>query len=946
MAVKENAQETQADPRSETGRNAVVDLFTNFKENTLFKSPLVSDSYRQPYSIDDLWQKTGDYSIYERMCVDDQVSVCLRLKKDLVLGEGGHFVAEDDGQEEIVEDLQQAFFEEYEGDFAGDLEEILTSYEFGFSITEKVFHQREGGFLGPKFLRTRHPNSWRLYQDDTGKVTKYEQVTSKGNLNINPKSIIHMINDPRFQNPYGTSDLRSAYYAYVAKTEAIKYLAIFLEKAASPIPVGRYDKNAPQSAVDKLFDILKRFQTKTAITIPKDIEVEFLEAKNTGEAYVKAIHLFNMFIGRALFIPDLVGFTGSETGGGSLALGKEQMNLFFMHIYRRRAALENIINRQLVQPQVVYNYGNVAKYPKFRFRPLDDMKAVELAKIWLDAVKGKTFQANEEEINHFRKLVKFPEGEVVFAAPAPNPLDPNSPPPNGEDESEDEGGDEGAEDVSEDGAQELEEAEPKTFGGPGSGPRPGKGSKEKSAKEKKGSSKSAEPSEEETKAIGTYTGSLSSAMIAADSNPDGADEFVKSRNQVLNNYLDRAPKFEGDLHRGISVEKKEVQAVLDKYKPGDTVSLEAKQSWTKDPKAVKDRLTSLANNQKEPTSIMFEYPKSKAGVDVSKHSRFPEEAEVLMPKGSAYRVKEVVKEKSGYRIVMEHAEPKKNSARFIDSETVSNFAKAYNYPEGDYHKKVDFKAVENKLNDYDASVMNDTRPVVKKMLRDLLDQIERKKILSTQNVERIDTLDLKYKKELKQILKASFTQLYKDAQSQAASEILKSDFARKGVSNQKFLDVIESETFNFVGDYEYGILKKVRTELVAAIKDGKPLSAVTDVLDRDLSKLTQVQLERFARTKHTEVMNTARVEFFQDSGVIAGYQYSAILDDVTTNICGALHGKKFAAGDEPIPPLHFNCRSVLIPITKYEEFKPTETIRGQAPGEFIEENKGEGFATK
>lgn len=727
----------QAEPRSESGRNVVVDLFTNFKENTLFKSPLVSDSYRAPYSIDDLWQKTGDYSIYERMCVDDQVSVCLRLKKDLVLGEGGHFVAEDEGQEEIVEDLQQAFFEEYEGDFAGDLEEILTSYEFGFSITEKVFHQREGGFLGPKFLRTRHPNSWRLYQDETGKVTKYEQVTSKGNLNINPKSIIHMINDPRFQNPYGTSDLRSAYYAYVAKTEAIKYLAIFLEKAASPIPVGRYDKNAPQSAVDKLFDILKRFQTKTAITIPKDIEVEFLEAKNTGEAYVKAIHLFNMFIGRALFIPDLVGFTGSETGGGSLALGKEQMNLFFMHIYRRRAALENLINRQLVQPQVVYNYGNVAKYPKFRFRPLDDMKAVELAKVWLDAVKGKTFQANEEEINHFRKLVKFPEGEVVFAAPAPSPFAPGTPPPNGEGDLED------------------------------------------------------EPEED--------------------------------------------------------VEDKE-----------------------------KD---------------------------------------------------DVENEETG-------------------NEKKSNFAKAYNYPEGDYHKKVDFKAVENKLNDYDASVMNDTRPVVKKMLRDLLDQIERKKILSTQNVERIDTLDLKYKKELKQILKASFTQLYKDAQSQAASEILKSDFARKGVSNQKFLDVIESETFNFVGDYEYGILKKVRTELVAAIKDGKPLSAVTDVLDRDLSKLTQVQLERFARTKHTEVMNTARVEFFQDSGVVAGYQYSAILDDVTTNICGALHGKKFAAGDEPIPPLHFNCRSVLIPITKYEEFKPTETIRGQSPGEFIEENKGEGFATK
>lgn len=737
---------TAANPKASSSDNAVVDLATNFNENTLFRSPLVADSYRNPYPIDDLWQKTGDFSVYNKMCNDDQVSVCLRLKKDLVLGEGGHFVAEDEGQEEIVKDLNEAFFEDYEGDFASDLEEMLTSYEFGFSVTEKIFKQRDGGKLGLKFLRTRHPDSWRFYQNARGTVIKYEQVTSEGNLDVIPKSIVHMINDPRFQNPYGNSDLRAAYNAYVAKTEVVKFLAIFLEKAASPVPVGRFDKNAPQAAVDKLFEILKRFQTKTAIVIPKDIEVEFLEAKNTGEAYVKAIHLFNMFIGRSLFIPDLVGFTGGETGGGAYALGKEQMNLFFMHIYRRRAALENIINKEFVRPQVQYNFGLIPNYPKFKFKPLDDMKAVELAKIWLDAVKSKTWQANDEEINHFRKLVKFPEGEVERPEPPPSPFGGGLGAPEGEDDETSEG--------------------------------PPKGNKD------------------------------------AEKSVSGDDE---------------------DGEKGTS----------------------------------------------------------------------------------------------------EELEPSK-----------SNFAKAYKFPEGDYHKKVNFKAIETKLNDYDQSVVSDVRPVVAKMLRDLMDQIERKKILSTQNVERIDTLELKYKKELKQILKGSFAGIYKDAQSQAAGEILKSDFAKKAVSNQKFLDVIEAETFNFVGDYEYGILKRVRTELIAAIKDGKSLAVVEDVLDRDLKKMSQVQIERFARTKHTEVLNTARVEFFQDSGVVAGYQYSAILDDVTTDICGALNGKKFTAGDEPIPPLHFNCRSLLIPITKYEEFKPTESIRGESPGKFIEDNKGEGFATK
>lgn len=733
---------TPATPKYETSQNPVTEVYSNLEETTFFKSPMVIDSYKPPFNPDDLWQKYGDYRAYEEMVKDDQVSVCLRIKKDLVLGEGGFFQQGEEGQQEIVEDLETAFFEDYEGDFITDIEEILTGYEFGFSITEKIFKIRDNMMLGLKKLKTRHPNSWRLHQDDKGNITEFMQITSQGDKDINQRAITHYINDSKFQNPYGNSDLRPAYEAWFTKRQVTKYFAIFLEKAASPVPIAKFDKNAPQNAIEKIFEALKRFQTKTALVIPKDIDVEFLEAKNTGEAYAKAINLFNMVIGRSLFIPDLLGFTGGETSGGSLALGKEQMALFFKHILRRRAALEAIINRQYVWPIVLHNFGFIKNYPKFRFKPLNESEATELAKLWLEAVKGKAYKPNPEEINHFRSLVKFPEGDVEFEAPAPNPFSGLM----NNDESEEEENKDGKE-----GAQNAEK----------------------------------ETSEEDDKE-------------SSDNQPPG---------------------------------------------PGDKKS----------------------------------------------------------------------------------------------------FAKIYSLPSGDYHKKVNFKSIETKLNDYDNSVMNEAAPVVKRMLNDLMDQIERKKILQTQNTERIDTLSLKYKKDLKQILKSSFMQIYKDAQSQASSEILKSDFA-KPLTSQKFLDVIEDETFKFVGDYEYTILKRVRSELIAAIKDGASLSAVQDILDKELKQMSEVQIERFARTKHTEVLNNARVDFFDNSGVVAAYQYSAVLDDVTSDICRGLDGKIFEAGNQPIPPMHFNCRSTLIPITKYESYKPTETIKGQSVDDFIEENKGAGFS--
>ena len=41
-----------------------------------------------------------------------------------------------------------------------------------------------------------------------------------------------------------------------------------------------------------------------------------------------------------------------------------------------------------------------------------------------------------------------------------------------------------------------------------------------------------------------------------------------------------------------------------------------------------------------------------------------------------------------------------------------------------------------------------------------------------------------------------------------------------------------------------------------------------------------------------------------------------------------------------------NCRSVLIPITIYESFTPSETVGKQNIDDFIEENKGSGFPTQ
>lgn len=723
-------EEQSAKPMAGGPRNLMSDLYFGTAEKTFQESAYDFDSLRKPYNPDDLYQKTGDYRIYEEMKDDDQVSVCMQLKKDMVIGSGWSIKTEESGDTNIADEIYELLEESMEVALDDQLEELIdTAYSFGFALSEKVFKIQDDNSLTLKCLKTRHPNTWEIHTDPHGNVTKYLQHGVSGDIKVNPKSLIHYVNNRAFQNPYGRSDLRSAYNPWFVKRQVMRYFAIFLEKAASPIPAAKYKHGLEKEKVREMFNILKKFQSKAAIVFPDNFEVEFLECKSTGEAYIKALNLFNMFIGRALFVPDLLGFSGSESQhGGSQALGREQMNIFFKHIARRRRTLERIVNRHIIQPIVVWNFGMMDSFPKFQLDPITDDDATKYAETFIKAMQGKMYKPTEDEVNHFRQLIKFPEGDVEFHEDAM-----------------------------------MGEVDPRT----GLPKKP-------------------------------------------NSNPENGNK--------------------------------------------------------------------------------------------------PEE------------------------------EP--------DSGKKKDFALVFPQTEGDFHKRVDFKALKSLLDSAEKKTMAEAGPLIEEIFEDLFDQMQKKKIVSDPpHPERIDSIKLKKLKSLQLLLKKNFRQHFIDSKVLARSEIFKQNFATP-LPSDKFLEFLETETFQYVGDWEYNVTQGARQSMIAAIKDGRSIADAIEFVNTETKKQAQVSLERYSRTKFTEVMNRARVEEFEQSGVVAGYQYSAVMDDRTSEICAGLHGKKFKSGNEPIPPMHFNCRSTLIPITIFEEFKEDRKIGKRNINDFIDAKKGKGFPVR
>lgn len=76
-------------------------------------------------------------------------------------------------------------------------------------------------------------------------------------------------------------------------------------------------------------------------------------------------------------------------------------------------------------------------------------------------------------------------------------------------------------------------------------------------------------------------------------------------------------------------------------------------------------------------------------------------------------------------------------------------------------------------------------------------------------------------------------------------------------------------------------------------------------------------IQAIVRTSVNGVMSGVRDEVFtENADVIKGIQFVATLDGRTTPICQALDGKVFDIGEGARPPMHFNCRSTIVPVLK------------------------------
>jgi len=157
----------------------------------------------------------------------------------------------------------------------------------------------------------------------------------------------------------------------------------------------------------------------------------------------------------------------------------------------------------------------------------------------------------------------------------------------------------------------------------------------------------------------------------------------------------------------------------------------------------------------------------------------------------------------------------------------------------------------------------------------------------------------------------------------STTPVLVTPAAAQQMMSQRVYLALEETYGNIANDIYYSIERA----LTGGISEREAMSQVQQYLSAEA--LPAGRAATIVNTNLATAYNSGRMSLFNElsdpfamkTGGIKGYQFSAVMDDSTTEICQMYDGRFFHVNDPelPEPPLHFNCRSILIPVFSDEE---------------------------
>lgn len=245
-------------------------------------------------------------------------------------------------------------------------------------------------------------------------------------------------------------------------------------------------------------------------------------------------------------------------------------------------------------------------------------------------------------------------------------------------------------------------------------------------------------------------------------------------------------------------------------------------------------------------------------------------------------------------------------------------------------QKVNFMSLQKALGAAAAEFEKTVDAITADQKADILAQIKR--AVENNDISAIGKIKAKYTGDLSKALTDIQNQMFEIGKKSVSTEIgVKVPPTAREVAGA--LRVQNDALINkYIGDMETAASSAVTQ--VAAKRGGSITSTGTseavNAASDSIEKAMQQGKAALKTLSLIGTLNLGRAAIFERyPEEVAKMQYSAIIDDRTTDICLSLDGRVVAAGSPEFyqysPPQHYNCRSIWVEILRDEEFMPDTT---------------------
>lgn len=310
-------------------------------------------------------KETLSYEIGQQILLDTQVATGFDILKYILSSKQWVLIANENDTIGVYDFINNMLFN-METEVNEIVKQTVNAIPWGFNIHELIFDVNSDGKLTVKDAIPVHIKTLQNYPftyDDNGELISIHQEYNGESVEIPINKCLKYSFNANYDEDYGNGLLYDFIPIVEDKLNINNWLMTFLEKHESPTLYGKTSNPVSRDALLRVFDDVN--EGTTGIVIGNEDEVGVLESSHRGETFFKTLQYKDNQIFRRYYLGNLLLGDNSQTG--TYAQSQTQLEFGSLVFDGILEEIANCIQKQIINPIVEANYGNINLAPTFSF---------------------------------------------------------------------------------------------------------------------------------------------------------------------------------------------------------------------------------------------------------------------------------------------------------------------------------------------------------------------------------------------------------------------------------------------------------------------------------------------------------------------------------------------------------------------------------------------------